>query len=189
MTTTQIAALLAASGTWVGFASTMRTYFRCADQRTPAKTGLVLCGFVCTAAQIAVIAAARPAGAAWFWLGTGGYALANVVFWWALAAHGKAHPAFAFIRVSPATLTTAGPYRVVRHPIYAAYLLAWCAGAAVAAQPVLLLGVVCMGLFYTTAARQEESWFLTGPLACSYREYRRRTGMFFPNAARLFARS
>src|SRR5262249_25885360 len=98
MTTSQIASLLVASGTWVGFASTMRTYFRCADQRTPAKTGLILCGFACSAAQITVIAIARSPGPAWFWLGTCGYVLANFVFWWALSAHGKAHPAFAFIR-------------------------------------------------------------------------------------------
>jgi protein-S-isoprenylcysteine O-methyltransferase Ste14 len=164
----------------------MRTYFRCADQRTPAKTALILCGFACTAAQIAVIAIGRPAGTAWFWLGAGGYALANFVFWWALSAHGKTHPAFAFIRVSPSSLTTAGPYRVVRHPIYSAYLLAWCAGAVISAQPLLLLGVVCMGLFYTNAARQEESWFLSSPLAPRYREYQRRTGMFFPRATKLF---
>src|SRR5262249_24592583 len=94
MTATQIVSLMIPSGTWVGFASTMKIYFRCADQRTAAKTALILCGFACTAAQIAVIAIAKPAGAAWFWLGVGGFALANLVFWWALSAHGKSHPAF-----------------------------------------------------------------------------------------------
>jgi protein-S-isoprenylcysteine O-methyltransferase Ste14 len=185
MTTPQITALVVASGTWVGFASTLKTYFRCADQRTLAKTGLTLSAFACSVAQVAVIALVKPASAAWFWLGVCGFALANVVFWWALAAHGKSHPAFAFIRVSPSSLTTAGPYRMVRHPIYSAYLLAWCAGAAIVAQPLLLLGVVYMGLFYTIAARREERWFLASPLASRYREYKQRTGMFFPKASRL----
>jgi protein-S-isoprenylcysteine O-methyltransferase Ste14 len=183
MHTASIASVLVALATWIGFARVMRTYFRCADHRTPAKTMLILSAFICTVVQIAVIAAARPAGIVWFWLGIAGYAWANVLFWWALLAHGKSHPAFAFIPVPPSTLTTAGPYRLVRHPIYTAYLLAWCAGAAIIAQPWLLLAVVVMGLFYVSAARREERGFLTSTLSSPYREYQRRTGMFFPKLA------
>jgi protein-S-isoprenylcysteine O-methyltransferase Ste14 len=184
----QLASVVVASGTWVGFASTMRTYFRCAEQRTAAKTWLIFTAYLCTLIQIATIALTRPPGAVWFWLGMAGYLMANGLFWWALAAHGKSHPAFAFIRVPPTSLTTAGPYRLVRHPIYTAYLLAWCAGAAIAAQPWLLVGVLCMGLFYLSAALQEEKSFLVSALAAPYLEYRRRTGMFFPKLAGLLAR-
>src|SRR3954469_16567879 len=105
----QLVSVLVASGTWVGFASTMKTYFRYADRRTAAKTWLILTGFVCTAAQVSAIAASRPPSPAWLLLGAGAYGLANCLFWWALAAHGKSHPAFAFIRVPPSSLTTAGP--------------------------------------------------------------------------------
>jgi protein-S-isoprenylcysteine O-methyltransferase Ste14 len=85
-------------------------------------------------------------------------------------------------------LTTAGPYRLVRHPIYAAYLLAWCAGAAIAGQPWLLAPVLGMGLFYVSAARQEETSFLASAFAIPYSEYRRRTGMFVPKVTGLLSR-
>jgi protein-S-isoprenylcysteine O-methyltransferase Ste14 len=184
----QVASIVVAAGTWVGFAVPMKTYFRHADRLNAAKTGLIVAAFVCTAVQIAVLASARPAGPAWFWLGAAGYALANGLFWWALSAHGQSHPAFAFTRVPPTALTTGGPYRVVRHPIYSAYLLAWCAGAAASAQPWLLVGVVCMGLVYLAAARQEEKAFSSSSLASGYADYQR-TGMFLPRLTTLLFRS
>jgi protein-S-isoprenylcysteine O-methyltransferase Ste14 len=185
MQTPQLVSVLVASGTWVGFASTMRTYFRYSGRHTAAKAGLIVTGFVCSVAQIAVIAASRPPGQLWLILGAVAYGLANCLFWWALNAHGKSNPAFAFIQVPPSSLTTAGPYRLVRHPIYSAYLLAWCAGAATASQPWLLLAPVCMAVFYVSAARREERSFLTTDLANPYRQYQQRTGMFFPKLNRL----
>ncbi len=185
MHTTQVVSAVVASGTWIGFGIAMRSYFRHADRRTTAKTLLIVAACACTAVQLACIAAARPPAGAWLWLGVAAYGLANGLFWWALSAHGKAHPAFAFIRVPPSTLTTAGPYCLVRHPIYAAYLLAWCAGAAIVARPWLLAGAGCMAFFYLYAARQEERGFLTSPLASRYGQYRQRTGMFLPRLTAL----
>jgi protein-S-isoprenylcysteine O-methyltransferase Ste14 len=184
MHTTQLIPVLVAAATWIGFAVAMRTYFRHADQRSAAKSLLTLSAFVCAIAQIIVIACAQPAGATWLWLGIASYAWANVIFWWALRAHGKLHPAFALIEVPPSTLTTAGPYRLIRHPIYAAYLLAWCAGAIIVAQPWLLLAVAFMGMLYATIARREERGFLASEFGSAYREYMRRTGMFFPKLSR-----
>jgi protein-S-isoprenylcysteine O-methyltransferase Ste14 len=180
----QLIAVLVASGTWVGFAS-IKSYFRYANRRTPAKTGLMVSAFICTVVQVIAMIRARPASPVWFWLGIAGYGVANCLFWRALAAHGKSHPAFAFIRVAPASLTTAGPYRLVRHPIYTAYLLTWCAGAAICAQPWLLLTVGCMGVFYGSAAHQEEKTFLASGFGPAYQAYRGRTGMFFPKLSGL----
>jgi protein-S-isoprenylcysteine O-methyltransferase Ste14 len=181
----QLVAVLVASGTWIGFVSTKKFYFRYADERAPAKTALLLSGFLCTAAQIITMCVARAPGEVWLWSGLAGYAGANGLFWWALAAHGKAHPAFAFIRVPPASLTTAGPYHLVRHPIYSAYLLAWAAGSVIIAQPWLLGTVACMGFIYACAAFQEEKSFMGSALAAAYQGYRQRTGMFFPKIAGL----
>ena len=108
------------------------------------------------------------------------YALALTLYGWALATHGRDRPAFAFLPSAPAALKTAGPYRYVRHPIYAAYLLAWVAGALVTGQPWLLAAPVLMGAFYRRAACEEEQQFLEGPLAAEYLAYRRLTGMFLP---------
>jgi protein-S-isoprenylcysteine O-methyltransferase Ste14 len=187
MDTARLVSLLAAWGTWATLAYTMKSYFRFARQRTPAKTFLVVCAFVCTLTQLATLALAPQAGAAWLWSGVAGFALAQGLFWWALAAHGKSHPAFAFIQVDPATLTTAGPYRLIRHPIYTAYLVAWCAGVAVTGQPWLLVTVLCMAPFYLLAARQEEKSFRAGALAPQYEEYQARTGMFVPKVSSLWA--
>jgi len=181
----QLVSVLVATGTWIGFVSTKKFYFRYADERAPAKTALLLSGFLCTAAQIITMCVARAPGEVWLWLGFTGYAGANGLFWWALAAHGKTHPAFAFIRAPPASLTTAGPYRLVRHPIYSAYLLAWAAGSVILAQPWLLCTVACMGFIYACAAYQEEKSFMGSVLAPAYQEYRHRTGMFFPKVAGL----
>ncbi len=181
--------VVVATATWAGFASIMKSYFRFSTERTTAKTWLIVTASLCTVLQIVTIAFVKPESAVWFWLGVAGYIVANGLFWWALSAHGKTHPAFAFIRVPPASLTTAGPYRLMRHPIYSAYLLAWCAGAAMVAQLWLLMPVVGMAVFYLCAARQEEQSFLTSHWATSYQEYRRHTGMFVPRISGLFSKS
>src|SRR3974377_2186180 len=99
------------------------------------------------------------------WNGLACYGAANVVFWWALAAHGKAHPAFAFIPVTPFSFTRTGPYRLVRHPIYSAYLLAWLAAPIVTGRWWLLLTLAWMWLLYYRAACSEEVHFSTSPFA------------------------
>lgn len=183
MDTARLISLLVAYGTWATLACAMRSYFRFASKRTPAKNRLVLAAFVCTATQLAVLSLTEPAGAAWVWAGVAGFAMAQVLFWWALSAHGKAHPAFAFIQVDPSTLTTGGPYRFVRHPIYTAYLLAWGAGVAVTGQLWLLPTLLLMVPFYYLAASREETSFRASALGSQYEEYQRRTGMFLPNVA------
>jgi protein-S-isoprenylcysteine O-methyltransferase Ste14 len=108
------------------------------------------------------------------------YALAHLLYWSALRAHGRDRPAFAFLPAAPAALKTAGPYRFVRHPIYAAYLLAWLAGVLVTGQAWLLAAPALMGAFYRRAALDEERSLLSGPLGAEYLAYRGRTGMFLP---------
>src|SRR5262249_2202493 len=78
-------------------------------------------------------------------------------------------------------LTQTGPYRVIRHPIYSAYLLAWLAGPIIAAQPWLLLTTLWMVILHYLAARQEERSFGASSFAQDYQSYRRRTGMFLPS--------
>jgi protein-S-isoprenylcysteine O-methyltransferase Ste14 len=168
-----------ATVTLLSFGAGMR-WFRKANDRTPAKLGLTLSALLCGAVQLAVITGAHAPPAPLRWAGIGLYLLAHLVYWWSLAAHGGKRPAFALVPVKPTFLTQRGPYRLVRHPIYTAYLLAWLAGPVVAARPWLLLTTLWMLALHYYAARQEERLFAQTEFADDYAAYKGRTGMFVP---------
>jgi protein-S-isoprenylcysteine O-methyltransferase Ste14 len=172
--------IVVAWSTWVGFAAAMRYYFRGARQRNAAKSLLTISAFACSLAQLLVLCLMPPPAGWGLGLGLACYAFANLVFWSALWVHGKARPAFAFIDVKPSTLTRRGPYRLIRHPIYSAYLVAWLAGSIITGQPWLLATVAWMWLLYYVAARKEEKCFAQTSFRQDYDEYQNQTGMFFP---------
>jgi protein-S-isoprenylcysteine O-methyltransferase Ste14 len=186
MTWEQIVAVSAASVNLFCFVRATR-WFRGSRDATPAKTRLTISAYVCAFVQIGVIVCSRP-GPAFVWAGLGVYLLAHGVFWWARAAHGKQRPAFAGLGVRPTFLTQTGPYRLVRHPIYTAYLILWVAGAVISARPWLLLTAAWMGCLHYVVASQEERSFADTDLAGDYRSYQDRTGMFFPNPLKWFGR-
>src|SRR5262249_36865737 len=128
------ATLITAILTWATFAVCMRVYFRRARERNAAKDWLVRAAFVCTLAQLPWSARGRPTSLALLLVGAGCYALGHVAYWWALVAHGRERPDFACVPSTPSALTSTGPYRFVRHPIYAAYLMCWLAGPFVTGQ-------------------------------------------------------
>jgi protein-S-isoprenylcysteine O-methyltransferase Ste14 len=180
MTPMHGAVLAAGYLTWIAFTVCMRYYFRKRRQANAAKNWLVRCASACTVGHLVALALVTPPTPLLSWAGVACFAVANGLYWWALLAHGKDRPAFAFARVTPPAFTERGPYRRVRHPIYTAYLVAWLAGAVATGLPWLLLTVLGMGLLYYRAARLEEELFLASPVADDYRQYRRRTGMFVP---------
>jgi protein-S-isoprenylcysteine O-methyltransferase Ste14 len=183
MATEHVAVIVAAGITWVGFTLAMRLYFRGSRKRSPAKTVLTASAAITTLTQIVAVIVLAPPAPWCAWVGVAGYALANLVYWSSLLAHGKARPAFAFLPVTPQGFTQAGPYRWIRHPIYSAYLLGWLVGPIVTGQPFLLLTVAWMGFLYYRAARQEERQFATSNVADAYTAYRHRSGMFWPRLA------
>jgi protein-S-isoprenylcysteine O-methyltransferase Ste14 len=75
-------------------------------------------------------------------------------------------------------LVTSGPYRWVRHPIYAGILLAG-AGTAVALSWSWLLAVALAGVYYGYSAPVEER-YLTERFPDTYPRYRRSTKMLLP---------
>lgn len=80
----------------------------------------------------------------------------------------------------PDKILRTGPYRVIRHPIYLSYSLAWLA-APVAMQSVVLgaTAVFMIGC-YVTSAREEERLLAAGPRAADYAQYRARTWRMIP---------
>jgi protein-S-isoprenylcysteine O-methyltransferase Ste14 len=85
-----------------------------------------------------------------------------------------------------AHLVEGGPYRLLRHPFYCSYLLAWTAGIAATGRWWLIPTVLVMLAIYVRAARMEEDKFTRSPLAAAYERYRSQTGMLLPNPAKLF---
>ncbi|HEX5230573.1 MAG TPA: isoprenylcysteine carboxylmethyltransferase family protein [Bryobacteraceae bacterium] len=115
------------------------------------------------------------------------YLLAAGLFWWAIRTSLQRPLSAAFSPDAPEHLVQSGPYRWIRHPFYTSYLLTWIAGWIVAAYWWLLPTVVFMAAVYLVASSTEEQKFLHSPLSGAYQQYRRRTGRFFPNLAKLLA--
>lgn len=80
----------------------------------------------------------------------------------------------------PDRLITGGPYKWVRHPFCAGYLLGALAGPVGIDHPVMFLFAAPLAVISIVAAVREERVWLSGPRAAEYREYRGRTGMFIP---------
>ena len=180
MNVPHLAATLVATLTWGGFFVAGNTCFRCARRKNALKTLLIWSGALCTAVELAGMALVQPRAGFWGWTGVSLYLLANVMLWWSLYVHGRERPAFVFTDANPVSLAHSGPYRVLRHPIYSAYLVAWLAAPLTTGQWWMLAMVAWMWLFYYRAARQEEKSFLASPFAPQYKIYQMRTGMFLP---------
>jgi protein-S-isoprenylcysteine O-methyltransferase Ste14 len=113
------------------------------------------------------------------------YLCALALFWWAISASSPKPLSAAFSPDLPAHLVAHGPYRIVRHPLYCSYLLCWLAGWVATGRLWLAPTVLVMLIIYLFAAAEEERKFARSPLAEAYRQYRARTGLFFPNPLKL----
>jgi protein-S-isoprenylcysteine O-methyltransferase Ste14 len=73
-----------------------------------------------------------------------------------------------------------GPWRYMRHPFYASYLIFWLACALAAQHVISLIVFVTLSGIYTYSARREERALSSGPLRKDYIEYRDSVGFFYP---------
>ena len=139
-----------------------------------------LCGAVAAVANGWVIA---WAGTAPLWRAALALLILGVSQWVFRAAERATRAqrlSIAFSTDLPGHLNQAGPYRLVRHPFYLAYLLTWAGAAVATAHPASLAVLPGMAAFYAFAASQEEGKFLRSPLAAAYRRYQAATGRFLP---------
>jgi protein-S-isoprenylcysteine O-methyltransferase Ste14 len=135
-------------------------------------------GGILVAEALAIAAAPVPRGRALAAVLMLGAALA--LFLWAVWTNRRHKLALAFTGAAPEHLQAGGPYRLVRHPFYASYLLAFLAGGLAAGTPWIVPAVAAGAWTYWRAARGEEEAFAGSPLADAYRRYAERTGMFAP---------
>ena len=84
----------------------------------------------------------------------------------------------------PEDVVASGPYAVMRHPFYSAFLLLLVAGSLALPSPLTLASLAwgCVALAATAAA--EERALLGSPLGDRYRDYVARTGRFVPRLRR-----
>lgn len=108
------------------------------------------------------------------------YATSFALFWWSIATNWRRPLTHAFTPDEPGHLARTGPYRLIRHPIYASYLLTWLAGPISTGNPWLFIPFALMLIIYVRAARSEEIKFESSPFAQQYADYQHRTGMFLP---------
>jgi protein-S-isoprenylcysteine O-methyltransferase Ste14 len=85
---------------------------------------------------------------------------------------------------APANIVTYGAYNLIRHPFYAAFLLAL-SGASLFCPHALTLFAFAYGcvILNVTAAREERR-LAASALGAEYREYLSRTGRFLPKIGR-----
>ncbi len=108
-------------------------------------------------------------------------ALGSVLFFFAsIRAHSGRVPAVALGGGNPEVLTTNGPYAIVRHPVYFAYMLNWFASALLCANLVAVVVLLVMCLLYWYVATDEERQILKTGLAADYEVYQRRVPMLIP---------
>lgn len=110
-------------------------------------------------------------------------AVAFALFVTAVRASTAARLTVAFATDQPQVLLEHGPYRLVRHPFYSAYMTFWLASALARPgwAPWLVAAAFCV--IYWRAGRHEETKFERSQLAMPYAAYRRRTGMFLPRGS------
>lgn len=169
-----LAALVVTSA---AFLAGVRVAFRRPGRSHPFRASRVS-GGILVAEALAIAASPIPRGRALLGVALLGAALA--LFLWAAWTNRTRKLALAFTGAAPEHLQTAGPYRLVRHPFYASYLLAFVAGALAAGTPWLVPAVAAGAWTYWRAACGEEEAFAESPLGDAYRRYSERVGMFVP---------
>jgi protein-S-isoprenylcysteine O-methyltransferase Ste14 len=119
-----------------------------------------------------------PGWSAVRWLAALTAVLSLVLVMWAWRHIGKSWR----VGVEPgekSALVTRGPYRFIRHPIYAFNMLLVLCSMVIVPTAAMLLVALPHIVFMTFKARREEQ-VLLGVYGAAYADYCRRTGRFFP---------
>jgi protein-S-isoprenylcysteine O-methyltransferase Ste14 len=127
--------------------------------------------------------------AAWVrWLGAGIFFAGDLLFVWSHRALGSNWSPIMEIRRGH-TLVTEGPYRFVRHPMYAAIILIGTGVSLLAANWVVSLSYMLPVIFmYLTRVSDEEKMMIE-QFGDEYRDYMRKTGRLVPKLSSLINKS
>ena len=123
----------------------------------------------------------NSAGDVWTMIGIAMYSIALALFLAALEAARRVPLTRTFVYTPKCdTILTKGPYKIIRHPIYLSYSLAWFAAPVAMHNIPLGITAVFMTTCYAISAREEERLLATGPRAAEYAEFLKRTWRLIP---------
>ncbi len=114
------------------------------------------------------------------YVAAGFYTASLLLFWSAVQANRERPLTHCFSQNEPEHIIMTGPYRLIRHPFYVSYLIAWTAGIFAADSTVILFGASLMLFLYWRAAYLEEEAFLNSKLRDTFIAYKATTGFFLP---------
>jgi len=106
--------------------------------------------------------------------------MSGILFLWAIRTTGLQRLTAVFSDDLPGELIASGPFRYIRNPFYAAYLLVYAQAFVASRTWWAVLPLAWMGCLYYRAALLEEKKFLRSNLASQYRPYLATTGRFLP---------
>jgi protein-S-isoprenylcysteine O-methyltransferase Ste14 len=102
------------------------------------------------------------------------------LFLWAVRTTRSNGLSLAFDPKPPHFIARAGPYRYIRHPFYASYILFWLACTVATLHPFMLVFLAGFSAINLTAAFREEHAFESSRFAAEYMSYRKTAGLLWP---------
>lgn len=102
------------------------------------------------------------------------------LFLWAVKTTRLKRLRLAFDPEPPGFVAQTGPYRYIRHPFYASYVLFWLGCTVATLHPLMLIFLAAFGAINLTAAYREERVFEMSPFAAEYMNYRKTAGLLWP---------
>ena len=139
----------------------------------------MVAAFYLSPVEYLYLPASLPRNAWLAFSGLGLVALGIVLFVWARRALGKSYSGHVSVKTGQA-LVQSGPYRLIRHPAYAGYLLmalGLSLGYASLAGLASILVLLLPGLVYRMSVEEK---LLTGHFGEAYRQYMHRTKRLIP---------
>ena len=112
------------------------------------------------------------------WILVGGEVAGFAFCWWARLHMGRLWSGLVTAKPNHYIVDT-GPFRIVRHPIYAGVIFAAACLGLIKATPVALGGAVLVFIGFWMTARKEERFLRQQLGSEAYDAYRRHTPMFF----------
>lgn len=175
-------ALAGAGGiTLIVFAVALQNFFRQPPVLTRGQRFFQDITFVVGVTHALALLVLDTAGDAWAGIGIAMYVVSLALFLAAIEASRRVPMTRTFVyEPKCSTILTEGPYRVIRHPIYLSYALAWSAAPVATHNVLLALTAAGMIVCYLASARAEERILLSGPRGAQYADWQRRTWRLIP---------